>query len=399
MTGAGWTGDPERSPYYAPVPDDSEVLGREAVLRALRRRPDIEAPNLHAVDATDRLLLDTAVQIGADGPVAVLGDRYGALTLGAAIDVPCADIRTHQDPITSVRALAANAAALGMSDRYRTGHLEEAVAGARLVLLQLPRGRAELTELVTAAAEYMHPDGVLLAGGRVKHMAMMMTDVLRESFEDVAAGLARQKSRVLTARGPRPNATAVGPRVARIAPPELGEAIEVVAYGSTFSGATLDHGTAALLGHLDAMLGRRVRTAVDLGCGTGILAVALAARGVSVIATDRSDAAIRSTVATAERAGVQLEVLHDDAAEAVPDASVDLVVCNPPFHEHTAVHSGGAVKLFEAAGRILRPGGSLWTVHNTHLGYLRALRSAVGVTEVIEHTGRYTVTRSVRGAT
>jgi 16S rRNA (guanine1207-N2)-methyltransferase len=30
------------------------------VLDDLRRHPDVEAPNLHAVDATDRLLLDEA---------------------------------------------------------------------------------------------------------------------------------------------------------------------------------------------------------------------------------------------------------------------------------------------------------------------------------------------------
>ncbi|WP_245650070.1 class I SAM-dependent methyltransferase [Millisia brevis] len=382
------------------MPDNPDVLDREAVLRALRRRPDIEAPNLYAVDATDRLLLDTADDLAAAGdglrrgPIAVIGDRYGALTLGAAVAFPDATIGTHQDPITGVHALAANAADLGLTDRYRQGAVEDVADGARLVLMQLPRGRAELTELVTAAAHGMHPDGVLLAGGRVKHMAMMMTDVLAGSFRDVTAGLARQKSRVLTARGPEPDVAVVGPRIGRVA--ELN--LDVVAYGPVFSGATVDHGTAALLGRLDAMLGPDVHTAVDLGCGTGILAVALAARGLSVIATDRSDAAIRSAAATAGRAGVAIEVLHDDAAASIPDGSVDLVVCNPPFHEHTAVHVGGALKLFAAAGRILRPGGQLWTVHNTHLGYLRALRDAVGPTESIAHTGRYTVTRSVRAA-
>lgn len=376
------------------MPDNPDLLDRERVLQSLRRRPDVEAPNLHAVDATDRLLLDTAVELGTTGPIAVIGDRYGALTLGAGAAFPDAEIRTHQDPITGVRALAANAAELGMADRYRGGGLDDVTRGARLVLLQLPRARTELAEIATAAAAYMHPDGILLAGGRVKHMAMMMNDVLRQSFDDVAAGLARQKSRVLTARGPKSGVAALGPRIGRI--DELD--IEVVAFGPVFSGATLDHGTAALLGNLDAMIGSEVHTAVDLGCGTGILAIALARRGLTVVATDRSDAAVRSAAATARRAGVRIDVLHDDAAGSIPDSSVDLVVCNPPFHEHTAVHSGGALKLFDAAGRILRPGGQLWTVHNTHLGYLRALRERVGATETVNRVGRYTVTRSIRAA-
>jgi 16S rRNA (guanine1207-N2)-methyltransferase len=53
----------------------------------LRRFPDVEAPNLFAVDASDRLILDEAADALAaaePGEVVVIGDRYGALTLGAA---------------------------------------------------------------------------------------------------------------------------------------------------------------------------------------------------------------------------------------------------------------------------------------------------------------------------
>ncbi|MFP5394509.1 MAG: hypothetical protein ACLGI6_24040, partial [Gammaproteobacteria bacterium] len=54
---------------------------------ALRRYPDIEAENLFAHDAADRLLLDTAAEAlagCAPGRLAVVGDDYGALALGAA---------------------------------------------------------------------------------------------------------------------------------------------------------------------------------------------------------------------------------------------------------------------------------------------------------------------------
>jgi 16S rRNA (guanine1207-N2)-methyltransferase len=56
----------------------------EDVFGILRRRPDVEAPNLQAWDATDRLLLETAADhVEPGSTVAVIGDRYGALTLGA----------------------------------------------------------------------------------------------------------------------------------------------------------------------------------------------------------------------------------------------------------------------------------------------------------------------------
>ena len=56
------------------------------LLEQLRREPDVEAPDLVAVDATDRLLLDEAAGSLAVDPdrVVVVDDSHGALTLGAA---------------------------------------------------------------------------------------------------------------------------------------------------------------------------------------------------------------------------------------------------------------------------------------------------------------------------
>ena len=53
----------------------------------------------------------------------------------------------------------------------------------------------------------------------------------------------------------------------------------------------------------------------------------------------------------------------------MPDGSVDLVVCNPPFHVGAAVVTTAADRLFAAAARVLRPGGELWTVYNSALRY------------------------------
>ena len=61
----------------------------DSLFSRLGRFPDVEAANLQAWDATDRLLLDTAADLLAAGilhpgsRLAVVGDRYGALTLGA----------------------------------------------------------------------------------------------------------------------------------------------------------------------------------------------------------------------------------------------------------------------------------------------------------------------------
>jgi 16S rRNA (guanine1207-N2)-methyltransferase len=139
---------------------------------------------------------------------------------------------------------------------------------------------------------------------------------------------------------------------------------------------------------------------VDLGCGTGILATVLARQhpDMRVIATDQSAAAVDSAAATASANGVadRVDALRDDVAGSLPDASVDLVVCNPPFHIGAAVHTGAAEKMFASAGRILRPGGEMWTVYNSHLRYRPILKRVVGATSVEGRNPKFTVTRSVR---
>lgn len=369
----------------------------EEFFARLRRAPDVEAPDLVAVDATDRLLLDEAaatLALCGPGEVAVVDDGYGALTLGAVALHGAADVRVSQDLLVGELALARNAEQLGLTGSFRWLPLDARLAaGARLVLVQAPKGLEALREIAEVVASSAAPDVTVLVGGRVKHMTHAMNDVLRESFTDVSATLARQKSRVLVARGPRPHGSSFPRRQVHTDPP-----ITVCAHGAAFAGTKIDIGTRVLLGSLDRMA--PAGTALDLGCGTGVLAVALAqARpDARVIAADQSAAAVASARATADANGVgeRVEVLRDDAAASLPDASVDLVVCNPPFHVGAAVVTTAADRLFAAAARVLRPGGELWTVYNSTLRYKPALGRTVGPTSLAARTPKFTVTVSRR---
>lgn len=386
----------------------------------LRRRPDVEAPNLFAVDASDRLILDdaaSALQDAAPGQLAVLGDRYGALTLGAAALHGATRIRVYQDGLTGERALRANADELGLAGSYTSHGLDaELLAGARVVLVQLPRSLAELREWAETIALYAAPDVTVVAGGRIKHMTLAMNDVLAASFGRVDVGRARQKSRTLTATGPTSQpATEISPASSIVTAPQFpGGRLTVVAHGGAFAGAALDIGTRYLLGFVGEMgvpstdsagrpRGIPARDAIDLGSGTGVLAVALAAThpDLAVVAIDASRAAIASTEATAAEAGLsgRVTAVREDALFERPSASADLIVCNPPFHSGATVQAEVALRLLEDAGRVLRPGGELWTVFNTHLAYRDALIRIVGPTNLAGRNDKFTVTVSRKPAT
>ena len=389
----------------------------------LRRWPDVEATNLFAVDASDRLILDEAaagLATAGVGEVVVLEDHYGALTLAAAAQLTARlgvqpDVRVHQDALSGEHALDHNAADLaggvpelaGLTGAYRHLPLGAGLfTGARLVLLQLPRSLAALDELAGTIARFAAPDVTVVAGGRIKHMTVAMNEVLRRHFGQLHVTPARQKSRVLIATQPTkpdsadPSAAAAlialsWPRVVEHA--DLG--LTVCAHGAAFAGTTIDIGTRYLLEFLDRMKPDAV-TAIDLGCGTGVLAAALAQRRprLQLVASDQSAAAVASAAATMSANGVmdRVRVLRDDALSTQPDASAELILLNPPFHIGSSVHAGIALKLFEDAARVLRPGGELWTVWNSHLGYRPALTRIVGPTHQVGRNTKFTVTVSTR---
>ncbi len=370
------------------------------MLSRLRRYPDVEAVNLYAVDAADRLILDVArdaLAAAGSGRIAVIDDGYGALTLGAAAAHDLSAVRVHQDLLTGELALANNARAVGLADRYSTHELgRRLLEDVKVVLLRLPRALSGLAEIADAIARYADPEVEVFAGARDKYLTPAMNDVLAESFGSVRASRGRQKSRILLARDPKPVGSLPFPVRKQLDEMDL----EVVAHGAAFSGPRLDIGTRFLLDHVRRMK-PDARDAIDLGCGTGILAVALAkARPqVSVVGTDQSAAAVASARATAAVNGVadRVTVLRDDAMTGVAGHSADLVLCNPPFHVGAAVHTGSAIKMFSETGRVLRPGGELWTVYNSHLNYRGVMERLVGKTDVVGRNRKFTVTRSVRG--
>ena len=360
---------------------------------ALRRWPDIEADNLFASDASDRLILETAAPLLDGSQLVVLGDNYGALTLGALATSAPASIRVHQDPLVGELALAANAEDLGLAGYTSHPLGAELLSGATLVLLQVPKSLDELEELLDAIARYASTDVVVIAGGRIKHLTPTMNPLMLHYFETLDVSLAQQKSRAFTLRTPLP----VGESRFPVTEFHTDLGLSVAAHGAVFAGSGIDIGTRVLLGAMrkaapDAAL------AIDLGCGNGVVAAAIAqARPeLRVIATDQSAAAVASATETIKLNGFadRVSVVRDDGLQSQPDASADLILLNPPFHIGAVVHTGPAHRLFADAARVLRPGGELWTVFNTHLGYRQTLARMVGPTDLVTHNAKFTVTVS-----
>lgn len=377
-------------------------------LAELRREPDFEAPDLVAHDATDVLLVARAAELTDNfttvrpDEIVVIGDRHGAITLSLTLPESAGGyglngVRVFQDPLLHERALHTNARRLGGNDFAETPPFQHhklgqaLFAGAKFVIMQLPKSLAELTELAYWIATRSARDVTLLAGGRVKHMTRTQNDALQVYFSDVQASLAEKKSRLLTATGATDD-PADPPFPITGTDPDLEFSLH--AYGATFGGATLDHGTRLMLHHLPE-IAPEARHIVDLGCGNGSLAVAVALQrsDAEVFATDQSWGAVHATRATARWAGVpdRVQVFRADGCEAIARGSADLIMLNPPFHSGQVVNEKIAHRLIRSASLALAPGGTLLVVYNSHLSHRSVLERHVGPVTQIARDQRFTL--------
>ena len=327
------------------------------------------------LDPVTELILAQAGDIAE--PVAVLDDVAGALTRelaarGRTPRVWCDDVRSE----------------LAVPDARRSDSLQRAVAGARTVLWRLPRAVGAVEEYAELIARDADPGVRVIAAERDKHLSRSMNTAVARCFDSVTASLGHRKARALLASGAR-RVEPSWPRTAHVEPLDL----DVVAHGATFSTSRLDRGTALLASCFDRL--PDAATAIDLGCGSGILATLLARRGVRVSAVDVAWSACDAARLTAAANGVEVDVRRRDGVAGWPQP-VDLVVTNPPFHVRAAKDTSPTRELFTQVGGVLADGGELWCVYNAHLPYLPWLRRAVGPTEIIARDRAYVVARSTR---
>ena len=379
---------------------------------------------LPALDQTERVILRAAEEEGGLGcpcDLLVVGDTTGALT-AAALDLlaehPDARVYSWSTSRAETDALAAAFAGplaegrLVLATDTEPRALEEFAAGseAHLVLARLPKSLAGLEDLArrlgVLAAATDREDLTLVAGGRVKHMTRSQNETLGTVFAEVRGSRGLGKSRALVATGLRPGSAAPEPGAGSATVPVRGARRELFlcGVGGVFGGARADAGSLLLLDALDrALVAGEVaaETAIDLGCGNGLLTAYLAAAlpDAQVLGSDDDADAVAATRATLAANGLEREsvqVTWETSLSRQAEASADLVLLNPPFHDGTVVDATLVQGLLDAAARVLRPGGQLWFVHNSHLRYRPELGARFGPVRQRARDRRFTVLSAVR---
>lgn len=360
----------------------------------LIRQPDPSNDPLQAFDAADEYLLQhlAAQAPGADRRVLVLNDAFGALAVSLAGHVQVVssgdshlawmglqkNLVRNDKALDSVPFVPASAQWQGRFDR---------------VLLRVPKTLALLEEQLIRLQGHLAPGAQVIAGAMIKHLPRAAGDLLEKYIGPVQASLAQKKARLLTATvTERPSFVSPYPTTYRLQSP----ALELRNHANVFCREDLDIGTRAFLPHLPGNLGSA--QVADLGCGNGVLAIAsaLANPQAQYTLVDESYMAVQSAAenwraALGER---EVEIRAGDGLAGQAKQSLDMVLCNPPFHQQQVVGDLLAWRMFQQAREALVIGGALYIVGNRHLGYHSKLARLFRGVEQVAATPKFVILKA-----
>ena len=352
----------------------------------LQRYPLKKNDPLQAWDAADELLLShlkTCELIGKR--ILILNDHFGALALGLEAFAPT----VYTDSFVSAMGLKHNS-----QGRIQAINSLDALSGVYdYVVIQIPKNMSFFEDQLARVSARLAPHSQVICASMVKHLSPTSFELLNKYIGTTTTSLAQKKARLVFARFEK--AASVSPYPLRV---KL-EGFEhpFLHHSNLFSREKLDIGTRFFLEHIPKGSFQKI---LDLGCANGIIGIEAKRLNpqAQLIFSDESAMAVESA-----RANYQTyfkdpaQFLWTNCYEGQEASSVDLVLCNPPFHQGTTVGDFIAWQMFQDAHHALKPGGLLRVIGNSHLGYQLKLKKIFGASRIVATNQKFVICEAKKG--
>ncbi|WP_420460026.1 class I SAM-dependent methyltransferase [Neolewinella sp.] len=354
---------------------------------SLHRYPPTTDRSLRVSSQADELLLDWARQsLLTDVPTTVVHDRFGAVAL--RLSAPVQFIASYH---SQEEALRRNAGGYLPANVAR---LTDASPVTHQALLRVPKS-LELFEYYLAYLGVNAVPGARLAAGfMTRHFTPRLLEISARYAGTVTQSRARKKARLLLLSDLYLPAPESGPR------PMLRNVIDYqgaryTQYYGVFSSQHVDFATQFLLDSWPDDLPAPA-SILDIGCGSGIIGDQLLRRYPAARLTATDDFSLAVASARENLPADRATVRYAHTLATVADASQELVVTNPPFHQGYENTLDTSLSLFGEVQRVLTPAGQFFVVANRHLNYATHLRRLFREVTVVRENAKYVVYRCGR---
>lgn len=360
----------------------------------LQRYPLQKREKLRAWDAADDYLLST-LTVEAGQRILILNDSFGALSCALAEFNPTMQTDSHIAAWSTRENLRANNFAREAVQLVTS--LDDLEGLYDLVLVRVTKALALLEHELIRLQPHLGPESRVIGCGMVKQIHNSTLELFEGLIGPTTTSLAKRKARLIYCR-PDPSLPAV------VSPYPTAYPLEESPYtlfnhANLFSRDKLDIGTRFLLQHLPATEGEG--EILDLGCGNGVLGLMVAASNpdARLHFVDESYMAVASARESFAASGLKNSASFEvgDCLGSQPEGRLDLILCNPPFHQQQVVGDSVAWRMFSQSKKALSAGGELWVVGNRHLNYGTKLKHLFGNVEQIAANKKFVILRSIKG--
>jgi 16S rRNA G1207 methylase RsmC len=395
----------------------------------LERLPRTDKGDLRAWDAADELLLNTIFESHLDKdttesnesgneitPVLIINDSFGALAC-ALNDYPRHSWSdSFQSHLATLENLYRNR--LNSSNYQAIGSSTDLEIIYDLVIIKIPKTLGLLEDQLSRLKAHINADTTIIASAMSKHIHTSTLKTFEKFIGTTTTSRATKKARLIFAKNDNESAyPSPFPKIVK--DNEL--YVSLSNHANVFAKDKLDIGTRFLIEQLKRCPSSK--HIVDLGCGNGALGI-MAQRvqpQAHISFIDESYGAVKSAQESykleservsddinnesdsdSENKNLTSSFYHSDcfkqfdATEA--ESKVDLILCNPPFHQNHSIGDHIAWEMFKQSHEQLESEGEIWVVGNRHLGYHVKLAKLFGNCETVASNKKFVILVSKKSA-
>lgn len=346
----------------------------------IKRYPLRKNDLLQGWDAADELLLQHMQELELKGKrILIVNDHFGALSCGLAEF----DCTTYTDSYVSYMGILQNSA-----QKIRAiNKLSELSGKYDFVLIQIPKNMSFLEDILATLTNHLHAQSKVICGAMIKHLSPTSFDLLQKYIGKTTTCLAQKKARLVFADFELSATPSPFPKNVTLDSFET----PFVHHSNLFSRDKLDIGTRFFLEHIPK---GNFESILDLGCANGIIGIRAKMQNpnAKIFFSDESSMSIESAKTNyANHFKDQANFFWTNCFEGQSNNFLDLVLCNPPFHQGTTIGDFIAMQMFNDSYHSLKSGGILRVIGNSHLGYQVKLKKIFGNSKTVATNNKFVI--------
>ncbi len=368
-------------------------------LQLVRYPQDLQHPSWQAWDAADEYIIEYVEQNIQDlqhQSISIYNDDFGTLACWFADFKPLWVSDSYVAKQSCLVNLQQNNIPVESVTFYDS--VTPVNSPAELVLLKIPKTTALLEQQLIDLQTRVTPSTTVIAAGKATLIQKSTLALFEKYLGSTTTSLAKKKARLIFCQptGCKSHASPY-PTIWFTDKPRF----EISNLANVFARQQLDIGARFMLEHLSKLANMDSKTVIDLGCGNGVLGLHILNQNkkTKVVFVDESYMAVASAKQNVlanlpeKESGSEFIVNNclDDFTEKSKFSEVDIVLCNPPFHQQNAITDHIAWQMFKDAKSLLQNGGQLFVVGNRHLDYPNKLKRLFGNVTTVATNQKFSI--------